>query len=404
MGQYIVAGPVCRCPVPAGDHAAEEEGSLMSQLRLWAAIRKEMLQFSRDWMLLALIGFIYTADVVMCTYALSFEVKHLKLAVYDQDQTQLSRSLIEKFTATDYFGKLYPVAQRKEIDRLLDRSTVDMALVIPPGFAQDAARGSKADVQILLSGVNSNTANAARGYANIIMEGFSRKLMQQSLASKGLSMTYPDIIPNIRIWYNPELRFRYFMVISMIVVAGLMVGVITTCASLVREKETGTIEQLMVTPLSQGEVVFAKSVPTFVTGMIMLIPSLIVAYGFGVPMEGSLTLFFIASAIFLAAAIAIGFFISTFAQNLQQALLISFFVLFPLMFLSGTIVPVESMPVAMQYISLLSPVRYYIEIALGVLLKGVGWGLLWPKLLILLAYASTLIYWSLKRLKRQLYE
>lgn len=372
--------------------------------RLLAAIKKEMLQFSRDWMLLALIGFIYTADVIMCTYALSFEVKHLKFAVYDQDQTQLSRSLIEKFTATDYFGKLYLVTHRKEIDRYLDRGTVDLALVIPPDFTENAAKGSRSDVQILLSGVNSNTANAARGYASIIVEGFSRNLMQQAVAAQGLQVSYPEITPSIRIWYNPELRFRYFMVISMIVVAGLMVGVITTCASLVREKETGTIEQLMVTPLNQGEVVFAKSVPTFATGMFMLIPSLLVAYGFGVPIEGSLTLFFVASAIFLASAIAIGFFISTFARNLQQALLISFFVLFPLMFLSGTIVPVESMPLAMQYISLLSPVRYYIEIALGVLLKGVGWALLWPKLSILAVYAAVLLYWSLARLRRQLYE
>jgi ABC-2 type transport system permease protein len=372
--------------------------------RLWAAIRKEMLQFSRDWMLLALIAFIYTADVVMCTYALTFEVKHLKLAVYDQDQTQLSRRLIEKFTATDYFGRLYPISHRKDVDQLLDRGSVDLALIIPPGFSQEAARGASSGVQILLSGVNSNTANAARGYANIILEGFATELMQQAAAERGMLVRFPQVTTNIRIWYNPELRFRYFMVISMIVVAGLMVGVITTCASLVREKETGTIEQLMVTPLSQGEVVFAKSVPTFATAMFMLIPSLMVAWGFGVPMEGSLTLFFVSSAIFLAAAIAIGFFISTFARNLQQALLISFFVLFPLMFLSGTIVPVESMPLAMQYISLLSPVRYYIEIALGVLLKGVGWGLLWPKLLILALYATILLIWSLSRLRRQLYD
>jgi ABC-2 type transport system permease protein len=400
--QYPVIGGLRRRIVPARDIQAQEEGGLMS--RLWAATRKELLQFSRDWMLLALIAFIYTADVVMCTYALTFEVKHLKLAVYDQDQTQLSRSLIEKFTATDYFGRLYPILHRKDVDQLLDRGSVDLALIIPPGFSQEAARGTSSGVQILLSGVNSNTANAARGYANIILEGFATELMQHAAAERGMLVSFPQVTPNIRIWYNPELRFRYFMVISMIVVAGLMVGVITTCASLVREKETGTIEQLMVTPLSQGEVVFAKSIPTFATAMFMLIPSLLVAWGFGVPMEGSLTLFFVSSAIFLAAAIAIGFFISTFARNLQQALLISFFVLFPLMFLSGTIVPVESMPLAMQYISLLSPVRYYIEIALGVLLKGVGWSLLWPKLLILALYATILLIWSLSRLRRQLYD
>ena len=372
--------------------------------RLWAVIRKELLQFSRDSMLLALIAFIYTADVVMCTYALSFEVKHLKLVVYDQDQSPLSRNLVEKFTNTEYFGKLFPVTNSKEIDRLLDRGEADLALLIPPGFSQGAARGAPTDVQIILSGVNSNTANAARGYANIIIDGFSRQLIKESLLTQGRSVNLPGVVPSVRIWYNPELRFRYFMVISMIVVAGLMVGVITTCASLVREKESGTIEQLMVTPLRQHEVVFAKAVPTFVTGMVMLLPSLGVAALFGVPMEGSLVLFFLASAIFLLAAMAIGFFISTFAHNLQQALLISFFVLFPLMFLSGTIVPVESMPAAMQYLSLLSPVRYYIEIALGVLLKGVGWALLWPKVLALTVYAAVLLYWSLHRLKRRMYE
>ena len=372
--------------------------------RVWAAIRKELLQFSRDWMLLALIAFIYTADVVICTYALSFEVKHLKLVVYDQDQSQLSRNLLERFTVTDYFGQLFPVSNRKEIDRLLDEGKADMALLIPPGFSGNVARRAPTEVQIILSGVNSNTASAARGYANIIIEGFSRQMIKESLSKQGSVAKIPEIISSIRIWYNPELRFRYFMVISMIVVAGLMIGVITTCASLVREKESGTIEQLMVTPLRQYEVVLAKAVPTFVTGMVMLLPSLGVAALFGVPMEGSFSLFFLASAIFLLAAMAIGFFISTFARNLQQALLISFFVLFPLMFLSGTIVPVESMPLAMQYLSLLSPVRYYIEIALGVLLKGVGWTLLWPKLLALAAYAAVLLYWSLRRLRRRMYE
>jgi ABC-2 type transport system permease protein len=205
------------------------------------------------------------------------------------------------------------------------------------------------------------------------------------------------------IWYNPELKFRYFMVISMIVLAGFMVGVINTAASLVREKETGTIEQLMVTPLRRHEIVLAKLMPTLSIGLVLLFPSLLIARWFGVPMEGSITLFFLASAVTLIASMGIGIFVSTFARNLQQALLVSFFVLFPVMFLSGTIVPVESMPQFLQYLSLLSPVRYYMEISLGIFLKGVGWDILWPKFAMLFLFGTILFFWSLVRLRRRMY-
>jgi len=371
--------------------------------RLTAAIRKEFLQFLRDRMLMLLILFIYTADVVMCTYALSFDVSNLKVALYDQDRTQLSGRLIERFSATDYFGEIVPAASPRDVDRLLDAGRADLALVIPPGFARDVAAG-RAGVQVLLSGVNSNTANAARGYAQQIVDGFARDVLMDYAARRGIVVELPGVTAKMRIWYNPQLEFRHFMAISMIVVAGLMVGIITAAAGLVREKESGTIEQLIVTPLRSHELVLAKAAPPFAVGMLALGPSLIIGkWLFGVPTAGSLLLFAVASAIALVTFLSVGFFIGTLARNLQQALLLSFFLLFPLMFLSGTVVPVESMPLAMQYLSYASPVRYYMDIALGILLKGVGLQILWPQLLVLAVMGIILSFLAVARLRRHLY-
>ncbi len=371
--------------------------------RLRAAAKKEFLQFSRAWLLLGLIAYIYTVCVMLCTYALSFDVRNLGLAVYDQDRTPLSRHLVERFTATDYFGRLLPASGPDEIDGLLDSGMADLALMIPPDFSRLAAAGRGPEVQLLLSGVNSNTANAARGYAQIILQGFAYDLLATQAAAHGVLPALPEVQPHIRIWYNPGLEFRLFMATSMLVVAALMVGVITSAAGLVREKETGTAEQLAVTPLRRHEILIAKMLPPFTVGMLALLPGLAVARWFNVPLNGSLSLFFAASAATLVVCMAVGTFIATFVRNLQQALLAAFFVLFPVMFLSGTIVPVESMPAAMQYLSLASPIRYYMEIALGTLMKGIGWGILWPKLVVLAAMGAGLLVWSLRRLRDRLY-
>ena len=370
--------------------------------RLGAIVRKEFLQFLRDRLLVGLIFYIYTADVLLCTYALSFDVRNLTLAVYDQDRTAVSRTLVERFTATEYFGKLVPVLSPGEVDRALDTGEADLALIVPPGFARQVGAGRPSEVQLLLSGVNSNTANVARGYATSILESFAHDRLRETVRARGLALELPEIRPQVRVWYNPALEFRYFMVVSMIVVAALLVGVISTAASFVREKETGTVEQLVVTPLRRWEIALAKSLPPLAVGMVALMPGLAIAALFGVPLEGSLSLFFAASAAALIACLGAGILIATFARNLQQALLIAFFVLFPIMFLSGTIVPIESMPAALQALSAASPIRYYLEIALGTLLKGVGWSVLWPQLGVLALMGLGLVSASLLRLRRRL--
>lgn len=314
----------------------------------------------------------------------------------------MSRTLVDRFTATDYFGKLVPVESQRDIDRALDSGRVDLVLAVPPDFARDVGAGRAVEIQLLLSGANSNTANVARGYATAILADFSHDRLRAAAQARGLALELPEIRPRARVWYNPALEFRYFMVVSMIVVAALLVGVISTAASFVREKETGTVEQLVVTPLRRWEIAAAKSLPPLSVGMIALMPGLAIAAWFGLPLAGSLSLFFVASVAALVACLGAGILIATFARNLQQALLIAFFVLFPTMFLSGTIVPVESMPAALQTLSLASPIRYYLDIALGTLLKGVGWLELWPKLVPLVVIGVGLTILSLRRLRRRL--
>lgn len=260
-------------------------------------------------------------------------------------------------------------------------------------------KGRSADVEFIFGNTNPNVTNAALAYSSNIMKRFSYEAVLAELRRKGYELP-PAVDPRIIVWFNPELEFRYFMV----VLAGIIVGMIHPAATLVREKETGTAEQLIVTPLIRHEVIISKLLPTITIAMLSLFPSLLIAAIFRVPVKGSISLFFAASAVFLFTSMGIGAFISTFARNLQQALLISFFVLFPLMFLSGTIVPIDSMPEFLQYVSYISPVRYYMEISLGIFLKGVGLNILWPKYVPLLAFSSVIFPLSLYRLRRRIYD
>jgi ABC-2 type transport system permease protein len=275
--------------------------------------------------------------------------------------------------------------------------------VIPPDFSRNVLSGADSDVQVLLGGMNANTANAARGYATTIVAGYAHDAMVAQAQRAGFTANLPEVKLEQRIWYNPELQFRYFNVISMIVVAGLMVGLVTAAAGLVREREAGTMEQLVVTPLGSLELILAKATPPLLLGLVLLAPSFGVVAWFGVPVVGSVALFVAVAALAFVAFLSLGFLIGALARNLQQALLLSFFALFPLMFLSGTVAPIESMAPVMRALSYISPVRYYMEAALGIFLKGNGIAILWPQMAILGFMALTLGTFAVARLRRELY-
>jgi len=362
--------------------------------RMAALLRKETTQFLRDRVMLFLVLYLHTVEVIMCAVALSFDVKDLPTALVDYDRSSASRLLAERLRSSAYFSIDYAASNEKELAPLLDRGDAVAAMVIPPGFSRQLAQGKPTTVQLLLDGSNSNTASVAQGYARRIVQDYALERLPGARA--------PPVEYRPRVWYNSELRYSHFIVLSMIALAGMLVGVITAAASIVREKESGTIDQLMVTPVQPAEMIAAKMLPTLLAGLAALFPSLLVAAWFDVPMRGNVGLFFLFSTLFLVSSMGIGIFIATYADTLQQALLVSFFALFPVMFLSGTLVPVESMPLWLQYLAELSPLTHYMDALLGIFLKGVGLKVLWPQATAILVIGVGLLAGSIARLRKRI--
>lgn len=366
--------------------------------RFLGLLRKELAQFLRDRTVLFLILYLYTIEAVMCTMALTFEIRHLPLAVVDQDQSVASRHLTALFQATDTFALREVTDRPGRGEAALQAGDVAMVLVIPTGFERYYQSGTRPALQILLDGTNSNVAENARHYAMQIVRRFEadRPPLRVVVDRAGVAG------PVTRVWYNPDQETKNFMVLSMMALAGMLVGVMVPAASIVREKEHGTIEQLLVTPLTPIELFLAKTIPTVGINLLALFPALLIVGMFEVPQRGSLATLFVLAAIFQLSAIACGVFVAAVTDTLQQALLLSFFALFPILFLSGTMTPVESMPPALQAASLLSPLRYYMEILLGVFLKGAGLIELWPQALAMLAIGLALFAAAAVVFRRQL--
>ncbi|WP_020682355.1 ABC transporter permease [Marinobacterium rhizophilum] len=351
-------------------------------MRLSSLLIKELIQFFRDRVMLLLILWLYTVEVVICAYALGLDLRHLPLAVLDHDRSAHSRLLVDALTSGEAFSLTGYPQDMRQAERWLQDGRTRAVLVIPRDFAEVLIRDETPTLQLLLDGSDANTAATARNY---ILRGLS------SLQAGAGPQPSPAIRPVIRIWYNPDLTYTRFMVLSMIALAALMVGVIHPAATIVREKELGTLEQLQVTPVRISELFVAKTVPTLVMGTLSVFPSLLIVRWFDVPLRGSLTLFVLLTALFLLSAIAIGVLVAAVCRTLQQALLLAFFGLFPMMFLSGTLAPIASMPAILQQLSLLSPLRYYMDVILGIFLKGNGIADLWPQALAL-AGIGTLLF------------
>ena len=362
--------------------------------RLAGLLVKELIQLLRDPLILILILWLYTIEVVICAYALSFEVENMPLAVVDLDRSPQSRTLVQEFLATDVFADAGRPASATEAGAWLQDGRARVVLVVPPGFQGDLQNDRKPELQLLLDGANSNMAAQARGYALEIVGRFSINGGNSGGIAAGP-------VPMVRVWYNPDQTFTAFVVLSMIALAALMVGVIHPAASVVREKEAGTIEQLRVTPIRTFELFVAKTLPTLVMGLLSVFPSLLIVWWFGIPLRGSLLLFLGLTAVFLLSAIAIGVLIASVSRSLQQALLLAFFGLFPLMFLSGTLAPIESMPKVLQIASLASPLRHYMDVTMGIFLKGVGIRDLWPSALALIAIGAPLFLAALRIFRRR---
>jgi ABC-2 type transport system permease protein len=354
-----------------------------------AVYRKELRQISRDRRTLMTIVFVPAFFLLLYGYALNWDIRHIALAVQDRDATPQSRALVSAFVNSGFFDRVADAYSPQEIDRLLDLNTARAALVIPEGFGRDLRSGRRPQVQLLVNGDNANTATTVMGYAGNIVR------------SAGASL--PPVFVEPRIWYNPELRSTLFLVPGLIAYILMITAVISTALSIVREKESGTMEQVRMAPIDTFSFVVGKSIPYFFISLasaaLIILAAMVL---FGLPMRGNWLSLLVALSLFIGGALGTGLLISTVAETqqvaFQAALLTSFL---PTLMLSGFIFPISSMPHALQLITLVVPARYFLIALRGIVLKGTPLGLLWPQVLALSIYAAVMLTLASVRLARE---
>ncbi len=365
---------------------------VFSWRRLLVLLRKEFVQILGNRQVLYILLFPPIVQVTVLGYAMNPLVKHLVFAVVDESKTPASRELIDAFTANGVFVPRDGGVDAAGVYRAVQSGTVDAGLVIPGDYAQSIARGAPGDVQMVFDGVNSFVANLGAGYATSIVQDYNARGDLRSPLS-----------PQITFAYNPGLVTAWFFVPGLLGAILMLTGLLASASESVREKDEGTLEQLLMTPASSLEVLLAKIGPLFVLFLIALLASLAAsALLFGLPFRGDFLLFMGISSIYIVSAISIGILISTFAATQQQVVLISIFTALPLMMLSGAFAPIESMPPFWQTLSLVNPLRHYITIVRDILLKGVGLDVIWPDALPLIAFALVAIWISATRYRSQL--
>jgi ABC-2 type transport system permease protein len=363
--------------------------------RFWALVQKEIRQILRNRQLIILLIIPPTLQLLIYGYALNPDVHHLKLGVTDYAQTALSRSLVSAFTENEIFDIATVSFNEKELAQQVETGKITAALVIPPEFSRDFAKGNSATIQVFIDGVDANTAGIASGYINQIVQQFG----QQQLKSKIIQPVSSQTI----FFYNPGLASSWFFVPGVMGLVLTLIGSIVSSITVVKEKDTGTLEQLLMTPAESWEILLAKVVPLFLLLMGDVLLALSIGRGiFSVPFRGNFLLFLLLSGIYVFVGIGIGILLATLCQSQQQVVLTTFFINLPMVQLSGAIAPIETMPKFFQYLSLFNPLRHYITIIRGILLKGVGMDVLWVHALALLCFAVALLTISAQRFRSQL--
>jgi ABC-2 type transport system permease protein len=361
----------------------------MNIKRVKPIIVKEFRQIRRDKRSLGVLLVFPAFLVLLIGYALNFDVKHISVAIFDQDKTQTSRDFVGSFTNSEYFDVNYSVESYKEIDDLLDQSKALVAVVIPTNFSKEILAGRNTQLQILVDGSNSNTATTAIGYFNTIVQTYSAKLAVKVLQKQGRELYSPiEIKP--KVWYNPELISAKFLVPGLIGFILMLSAVVSTSLSVVREKERGTMDQMMVSRLHTGEIILGKTISFLIIALFASALVLLIGYFFfDISIRGSILWLYVGIFIFLLASLGQGLLISAIAHTQQVAFIISVFsTLLPALILSGFVFPIRSMPYALQIISNLTPPKYFLIVIRDVILKGAGVGAFWDQLVYMLIFAA----------------
>ncbi|MEK7249545.1 MAG: ABC transporter permease [Bacteroidota bacterium] len=365
-------------------------------------IKKEFRQIRRDPTTLGMLLVLPTVLIVLVGYALNFDVKHIPLAVFDQSKTSESRAFLEQFKHTEYFNYAYDVQTYDEIEDFFLNNKANAAIVIPKDFASDVLAGRSTQIQILLDGADANSAGHAIGYATRITMDYSMRLTTAFLQRKGRSQYTPiDFQP--RVWYNPDLTSTKFLIPGLFGFIIVLAAVISTALTVVREKERGTMEQLMVSPLHPLQVILGKVIPYLVISLVIATSILIAGYLlFDIQVKGSLLLLYAAIFTMILGGLGQGLLVSSITDSQQVAFMLAMFSsLLPTFLLSGFVFPISSMPVPLQVLSNIAVNKFFLVVVRGVMLKGVGFDAVWEQFLYMLIFAAVTIGISTKRLRKR---
>jgi ABC-2 type transport system permease protein len=373
--------------------------------RLKQMLIKEFIQVFRDKRTRFVLFVPPIIQMLIFGYAATFEIHHVPTVVLDLDHSQESRDLISRFTSSPYFDVQRQLTDYRQIGDLIDRGEATIGLEINAGFAQNLRKGQTAPLQVIVDATNSNTALIASGYISQIALAFAQQYQQDRISR--ISPQIIEKIPSVRLeprpWYNPDLRSRWFFVPGIIGSLTLVLVVTLTAFAVVREREIGTLEQIMVTPIRPAEFILGKTLPFFLIGLFDV--SLIATVGtlwFQVPFRGQILVLFAGAILFLLCMLGVGLLISTVSSTQQQAMVTAFFFIMPAITFSGFGFPISTMPQWLQYLTFLSPLRYFLIVLRGTYLKGVGMEVLWPQMLAMAALGTSLLTVAVLRFHKAL--
>ncbi len=381
--------------------------------RVRQMIVKEFIQIFRDKRMRVILFLPPLIQLFIFGYAVTMDIKEIRTAIHDQDRTPESRELLQRFVRSGYFKVWAVLDSPRQVDRLVDWAEVDAVIRIERGFAAALNARREAPVQVIVDGTDSNTATVVMNYSQRILNQYTLELMQERYAelSRRLGVEAGRPVPHhfgpvtvqTRAWYNPNLESRNFFVPGIIAMIVMLVTLLLTSMAVVREKELGTMEQLMVTPIRPTELIIGKTLPFALVGLAdVVLVTVVGVFWFQVPIRGSVLLLFLATCLFLLSSLGIGLFISTVSGTQQQALMGTFFFFAPAVLLSGFNFPIENMPGWIQALTHLNPLRYFLVVIRGVFLKGNGLTILWPQLVALAILGASVMGLSVTRFRKRL--
>jgi ABC-2 type transport system permease protein len=367
-------------------------------------LKKEFLQLRRDPRMLPIIFIAPILQLVIIGYAVTFDVKNISLAICDFDRSQMSREFYQSFESSGYFNIEYFIDDISQVDYYLDKTLANIVIVIPKDFSKNISKGRAAKVQVLLDGADANSANISMGYTSSIVFNYTQKILLEFKDKSGYELKFARVIPETRVWFNPELISAKYFIPGVIGLLLTLMTVLLTAMAIVKEKEVGTLEQLIVTPIKSWELITGKLVPFIIIGFIDVL--IVITAGillFDVPLKGNFFLLLLSCIPFLFSTLGLGLFVSTISRTQQQAMMISvFIVMLPFIYLSGFTFPIENMPEIIQFITHFIPLKYFLIILRSLFLKGVGISEIWDEMLIMLAIGIVIFILSLLRFHKRL--